>query len=181
VTWRAKSVAALVVLVVWNAPTVLGGVDLTETESHCVVAVVAHKTSGEFILSEPRCFSSLAQALTDASGDSSAFPADFSGSELLSGEGGSALLATLGVHFEGANGSGSSISVTGGACSGGYWNTGLSWANRISSSWNGCYRLRHYDNPHLGGSSAPTVGAGSTHNLPGAMDNKTESVAYLSS
>lgn len=69
----------------------------------------------------------------------------------------------------------------GAGCTGGYWNTGLAWANRISSSWNGCYRLRHYDGPNKSGASGDTVGAGSTHNVPAAINNKTESVAYLGS
>ncbi len=86
----------------------------------------------------------------------------------------------LGIHFDGANGSGSSITVTGAACSGGYWNTGSAWANRISSSYNGCGRLAHFDLPNKGGSVENTFGAGTTDNL-GALNNQTESVAYHSS
>jgi hypothetical protein len=69
--------------------------------------------------------------------------------------------------------------VVGGSCSGGYWNTGSTWANRISSSWNGCYRLRHHDGPSKTGTYADTLGPG-THNLPSHMNNKTESVSYWS-
>lgn len=51
----------------------------------------------------------------------------------------------------GHNGSGSSISVVGTGYSGGWWNTGGTWANRISSSQNGCCRLTHRDYPNTGG------------------------------
>lgn len=100
----------------------------------------------------------------------------------MPGGGDTTLLSTftLGTHFEGLNGTGSSISVVGGDCTGGYWNTGLTWANRISSSWNGCYRLRHYDLPNKSGPWVDLVGSG-TKNLPSIMNNKTESVAYLGS
>ncbi len=74
---------------------------------------------------------------------------DFSGAQLLADAslGEFTLASTLGVHFDGTNGTGSSISVSGGGCTGGHWNTGGSWANRISSSWNGCYKLRHHNPP----------------------------------
>lgn len=111
------------------------------------------------------------------------FDADLTGEALLADEGGVASVAstfTLGVHFDGFNGTGSSISVVGSDCSGGYWNTGTTWANRISSSWNGCYRLRHYDSPYATGAWQDTYGAGSTHNLS-TLNNRAESVAYFGS
>jgi hypothetical protein len=87
---------------------------------------------------------------------------------------------TLGIHFDGFNGTGSSISVAGSSCTGGWWNTGTTWANRISSSYNGCARLRHYDLANKGGSYQDTYGAGTTDNLS-TMDNRSESVSYHSS
>ena len=36
--------------------------------------------------------------------------------------------STLGRHFDGFNGTGSSISVIGANCTGGWWNTGPTWA-----------------------------------------------------
>ncbi len=85
---------------------------------------------------------------------------------------------TLGIHYDGYNGTGSSITVVGSSCSGGWWNTPSWFDNRISSSWNGCYRLRHYNKPNRGGMSGSTYGAGSVHNVPWWINNKAESVSY---
>jgi hypothetical protein len=71
--------------------------------------------------------------------------------------------------------------IKGSGCTGGWWNTGSTWGNRISSSYNGCYRLRHYDYSNKSGMNASTTGAGAKRNLPSIMDNKTNSVSYHSS
>lgn len=150
---------------------------------HCVVTVLDQRPDGEFVVTAPECHGSLAGALRSSLDlDSHAFDR-LNGSELLSSaqDKGLLLSMTLGVHFDGLNGTGSSISVVGAGCTSGYWNTGAAWANRISSSWNGCYRLRHYDGPNKGGSFGDTVGAGSTHNVPAGINNTAESVAYLGS
>jgi hypothetical protein len=152
-------------------------------ERHCVVEVVDQHADGELILSAPRCFGSFAEAVADASNGTVLMDAEASGAVLFSDPTiDEALLAsfTLGIHFDGLNGSGSSISVVGSACTGGWWNTGFTWANRISSSWNGCYRLRHHDYPNKQGASESTIGAGATHNLS-ALSNSAESVSYWSS
>jgi len=122
-------------------------------------------------------------AALDVSGGEVVLDPDATGRVLFDGgvEGSSLASFTLGIHFDGSNGSGSSISIVGTGCSGGWWNTGGSWANRISSSKNGCYRLTHHDYPNRGGDSEDTVGAGATHNLSSSMNNKTESVSYWSS
>jgi hypothetical protein len=158
-----------------------GAADLN-TESHCLVEVLGQDASGELIVSDPVCFSSFQEAMTVASGGSISIEEAPSGEALFSNPEAGGILSsfTLGTHFDGLNGTGSSISVVGGSCTGGYWNTGATWANRISSSWNGCYRLRHHDGPNKTGTYADTVGSG-THNLPSFMDNKTESVSYWSS
>jgi len=153
-----------------------------EEPSHCVVYVLDRERDGRLLVTDPVCYSDLGVALSVASGGILE-PGDVpSGSRLVAGGGDTTLLSTftLGTHFEGLNGTGSSISVVGGDCTGGYWNTGLTWANRISSSWNGCYRLRHYDLPNKSGPWVDLVGSG-TKNLPSIMNNKTESVAYLGS
>lgn len=149
---------------------------------HCLVEVEGQESSGELIVSEPVCFASFEEAMTVASNGLINIEQAPKGEELFSDPVAGSLLSsfTLGTHFDGLNGSGSSISVVGSSCTGGYWNTGASWANRISSSWNGCYRLRHHDGPNKTGTYADTVGSG-THNLPSYMNNKTESVSYWSS
>ena len=143
-------------------------------EEHCVVFVIGQMDSGEFITSEPVCFPTLEGA--------SSLTAETVGTSVRVDGVGMTTLATftLGRHFDGSNGTGSSISIVGGACTGGYWNTSTSWDNRISSSFNGCARLRHYDLPNKGGSFEDTSGVGTTDNL-GALDDKAESVSYHSS
>lgn len=150
-------------------------------ESHCVVEVEAKANSGELITSLERCYWTLAEAVLDVSGGAVVVPTWFSGADLLASPRIAEDLSssTLGIHFDGSNGSGSSITISGGSCSGGFWNTGTAWANRISSTYNGCGRLAHHDLPSKGGSSESTFGAGTTDNL-GVMNNRTESVAYYS-
>ncbi len=140
-----------------------------QPESHCVLRVVDQESDGRLVFAPRECYKTFAEAQQAAD----------------SGLGGDQRIGassfTLGVHFDGLNGTGSSISVVGSSCSGGYWNTGGAWANRISSSWNGCYRLRHHDLPNASGSYGDTAGAGSTQNVPTSINNKAESVSYWSS
>jgi hypothetical protein len=152
-------------------------------EVHCVIEVVGQNRSGEFVMGAPVCFGSFAESMMYASGGSLRLEGSTSGSIMFADPivGVEAATFTVGIHFDGPNGTGSSITVTGGNCSGGWWNTSSAWDNRISSSWNGCYRLRHYDSPNKGGSLGSTVGTGSTHNVPWWIDNMAESVSYSSS
>lgn len=153
-------------------------------ETHCVVRVVDQTATGELIVGPAECYESFRDAQTAAERAAGERVDDHGpvGQAIGGPEGDVGVLSfTLGIHYDGSNGTGSSITVVGSACSGGWWNTGTSWANRISSSWNGCYRLRHYDGPNKTGAWGDTVGAGSVHNLSPAINNKTESVAYLSS
>lgn len=139
-------------------------------------------STGQLVLSGSRCYSTFAEAMMDASSGSLVLP-PATPSHILSSDNQVAAEVssfTLGVHFDGANGSGSSITVTGSGCNGGWWNTGASWANRISSTYNGCGRLAHYDLPNKGGSVESTYGVGTTDNL-GILNNRAESVAYHSS
>jgi hypothetical protein len=175
-----RLVVSVAVVAVW----MLGaGPAVGEVETHCVVEVVDQRADGELVLSEPRCYWSFAEAMFDASDGAAQLGSDSSGAVLFEdGPTTEGVLAsfTLGIHFDGFNGSGSSISVVGDSCTGGWWNTGASWANRISSSWNGCYRLKHHDGPNKSGASESTVGVGATRNLS-VLNNRAESVSYWSS
>jgi hypothetical protein len=147
-------------------------------ETHCVVFVVDQKQNGELVTTDPACFPVKAEAevwaeigLTQTSPPLPTFNGE--STVVLS-------TFTLGTHYDGANGTGSSVSVVGTSCTGGHWNTPSTWDNRISSSYNGCARLRHWDLPDKSGASQNTYGAGTTDNLT-SMNNKTESVSYHSS
>ena len=144
-------------------------------ESHCVVYVVGQAEDGKLTTSNPDCYGTKAEAATAASGG---LVAEHSGLDSFAMAGST---FTLGRHYDGYNGTGSSITVVGSSCTGGYWNTPSWFDNRITSSYNGCGRLRHYDKPGKRGSSTNTYGAGTTDNLAAWMNNRTESVAYYSS
>ena len=139
-------------------------------ETHCVVFVVDQRPDGELIVSEPECFAD------EAAADAKAAEGHESRAESVR----AVSSFVLGKHFDGFNGSGSSISVVGSSCTGGYWNTPSAWANRISSSYNGCYRLRHWELPNKNGASENTYGVGTTNNL-GSLNNRVQSVSYHSS
>lgn len=165
---------------------VAGGLGLVPTgvkvglpvETHCVLFVVDQLPSGKLVLSEPTCFADEADADASATVGPSSQLTSPTLSESIRVNASSTF--TLGKHYEGLNGSGSSVTVVGSSCTGGWWNTSSSWDNRISSSYNGCGRLRHWDYPNTSGSSENTYGAGTTDNLT-YMDNRTESVSYHSS
>jgi hypothetical protein len=184
--FRARLVTAVVVAVTLASVAQPANAAMLEpgqgTETHCVVDVIDELSDGELVVSTPRCYPTFVEAVADASNGQMQVPPATEGKALFEDEQLAIAYSTftLGTHFDGANGSGSSISVVGSSCGGGYWNTGSSWANRISSTWNGCGRLRHYDNPAKGGSSENTYGAGTTDNL-GTLNNRTESVSYHSS
>lgn len=175
---RGLAFVSLVGLVVAAPLAVLAAP--ARAESHCVVQVVGQETDGELLLGDPNCFESFGAAAASIAGVGLA---SVTGPELFGDASVQAALSqfTLGVHFDAFNGVGSSIAVVGSNCNGGYWNTSIAWSNRISSSWNGCPRLRHYDWANRSGASADTTGVGTTDNLPLIMSNRTESIAYLGS
>lgn len=168
-----------VVLLAILPPFTLGA--SAATEAHCVVEVTDQKPNGELVTGPMRCYPTFAEAMFDASDGTLVLSQGTLGSMALTDKSTAAAISlfALGVHYDGASGTGSSITVSGSSCGGGYWNTGTAWANRISSSFNGCARLRHYDNPAKAGAAQDTTGAGTTDNLTG-LNNKTESVSYHS-
>jgi hypothetical protein len=154
----------------------------SDAETHCVVEVVAQAADGELLTGQIRCHETFAEAMAAASDGRLWLPASTPGSVVFTDAAVAETVSsfTLGIHYDGASGSGSSISVVGSSCSGGYWNTPSTWDNRISSSWNGCARLRHWDGPSKTGSYQDTSGVGTTDNLT-TMNNRTESVSYHAS
>lgn len=175
--------------------------DEAEEESHCVIDVLDVLLGGEFVTSEPVCFPTFEEAMAFiGAGDLGLDSGEQLFMETPSLDGSfdrarpvraqkpvmerptaSSSNWIIGIHFKGRGGSGSSISVTGSSCTGGYWNASSSWRNVISSSYNGCVRLAHYSQRNLNGSRYDTYGAGQTDSIYGSMDNNTESVRYLGS
>ncbi|HEY5728268.1 MAG TPA: hypothetical protein VIV08_06600 [Acidimicrobiia bacterium] len=157
------------------------------TEEHCVVLAVDTASDGRLVLDEPECYPTVADAaeatevaLVDVAASNrsvsrSALASDSAGQQVTQ-----ASSKTLGIHYDGTSGSGSSITVVGSACTGGYWNASATWKNRISSTYNGCGRLKHYDKPSMVGTTYTTLGVGTTDNLSW-FSNMTESVSYHAS
>ncbi len=151
----------------------------TAGEEHCVYSAVDRALDGELTLKEDACFGTYSAALTFATGLN--VPADVPGSA-MEYEGFQQTMgstSTLAQHFDGYAGTGSSIIIRGSTCSA-YWNTSSSWDNRISSTYNGCYRTRHYDDPYLSGTNIAFFGALMLFNMSSWMNNRTESVRYYS-
>lgn len=148
-------------------------------ETHCVMDVVSQLDDGELVMGPERCYETFSEAMLDASGGAVALSHSTKGSVLFTDDAVMAAMSsfTLGTHYSLYWGLGSSITIVGTSCTGGYWNTSSSWDNRISSSYNGCGVLRHYNYANLVGSSQSTSGAGTTDNLS-TLNNKAESISY---
>lgn len=168
----AAAASLSVLLALANVLPTVGG-ERSEI-THCVVVVVDQEPDGELVTTQPTCGPSRLEAIEKAS----SILADATGLSTVDTAG--LLSFTLGTHYDGASGTGSSISVVGSSCTGGYWNTPAAWDNRISSSYNGCARLRHWDSPDKVGTFQDTAGVGTTDNLT-TLNNQAESVSYHAS
>lgn len=129
-------------------------------ELHCAARVIDKKDTGELVLGETVCRGSRSEAVADVSGGPAAKST-----------------VTIGTHYDGASLTGSSFSVVGSDCGGGWLNVNSSWDNRISSTWNGCPRITHFDGDNLTGAAESTYGMGG--NLIG-LNNRTNSIQYTS-
>ena len=156
----ALAVAGVATAVAFAAPA-----DAAPREQHCVVDVIGQEADGLLVLSEPTCYRSFDQAQADAR----SAPESPDGSVQLM-----AASSVLGVHYDGANFTGASITVSGTTCSGGYTNLSWDWRNRISSSLNGCSPVRFYDGLNLSGIAEAQWASG---NL-GTLNNRADSIKY---
>lgn len=177
-------------------------------EEHCVLDIVDQLLDGELITAPPICFPTFAEAMDfiGVGGPDDPLGGITNGAQLMKvrpdlgdpivspvrivpaaaprGEWMAVRYShtrVLGIHFDGRYGSGSSVTVVGSsstACSGGYWNASSYWRDRISSTYNGCYRLTHYTGRSTSGSAFNTYTRGQTDTLSSWIDNRTESVRY---
>lgn len=154
--------AALGLLFLTASPAAAG----PAPERHCVVEVTGQKADGELVTTTPRCYATYEEVRQSTQGSNSAGTTSAQAAS-------SFILAT---HYDGASWTGSSTSVTGSDCLGGWLNTSSTWTNRISSTRNGCYRVRHFDGANLTGASEDTVGSGG--NL-WSLNDRTSSIQYL--
>lgn len=122
-----------------------------ENERHCSVTVTGKRPSGELITTKPVC----------SSVRPSEAPAAFT------------VASVVAVHYSLAGFGGSTFTVNGTGCTGGYLNLPSTWVDVISSTWSNC-TVTHFDFFYLTGSSETTYGSG---NLT-MLDNKTNSARY---
>lgn len=147
-------------------------------ETHCATTVTGQTADGELILSDPVCFSGdgaqLAAVRAVTSSDAELIVAGGTVDISLAGS------QVLGVHYDGASWTGSSITVVGsGTCNGGWTNLSSSWTNRVSSTINGvCYRVKHHDYFNKGGTFQSTWGGGGNLSY---MNNRANSISYNAS
>ncbi len=136
-------------------------------ERHCVVHTEGQDGDGRLVTDGVDCYRTFAEAMAAVSGGSLQLPYETPVAVLDSSPMYMAAVAsfTLGIHYDYSNGGGSSISVTGSSCVGGWWNTPSWFDNRESSSYNGCNRLKHWDYPNAAGSYQSTWTVGQTDNL----------------
>ncbi len=156
-----------------------------QAAEHCVVQVLGQADSGELVTTEPVCVTGddLARAdLYSASGiagQSINVTLANAGSDARVTELAAAGASILGVHYDGANFSGSSFAVFGSNCAGGYINLSSSWVNRVSSTDNVlCSRIKHHDYYNTGGSYQSTWGSGGNLSY---MANRANSISYTTS
>lgn len=167
-------------LAIHGAVAAEGKIDAPEVSAadQCVMKVIGADRDGRLLTSAPVCYPTLAEALAEAGVRVDRGDADLTFAEVeRSGVLREAVQSSgmLGTHWDGANRSGASITVTGGECAGGYHNLSAAWSNRISSTWNGCPAVLFYDGYDKTGSHENTS-AGSI-NL-GSMNNAANSIAY---
>lgn len=84
---------------------------------------------------------------------------------------------TIGVHYDATSAAGTSISVTGSNCSGGYINLSAAWNNRVGATKNGCPVIVHWDGFNIVGTNQQTTAPGGPLTF---MDNRTSSIQYRS-
>ena len=170
------------------SPIETTGAETAGADEHCIAYVMHQRQDGELVLGAPDCYPTFSQAMFVASAGTWRLPhdapvgvlgsstagANYPGGGTIGGE--STLSSPLATHYDGFNGGGSSITVYGSTCVG-FWNTWTSWDNRISSTYNGCYKTRHYDLANLRGSSIAFYGF-YLWNITGFMNNRTESISY---
>lgn len=147
--------------------------EVADSATHCVVEIVDQRKNGEFVLTDPSCFDDLEDAMNQAGLGTGLDTVD----EIQAAVAASSV--TIGIHYDGANYTGASISVVGGICNGGHANMSPSWDNRISSTISlVCGRIRHWTGANKTGSAQDTLPNG---NLSSPVNNQVSSIQYLAS
>jgi hypothetical protein len=157
--WTALAAAAGLTATAVTGATLVeaapGGAQSPAVE-HCVVRVTGTKPSGELETTPPVCSPDRDRALRTAGVAAQDVP--------------------LGIHYDGQGLTGSSFTVVGTVCAGGWLNLSSLWINRVSSTENFCPDIRHFDGYNLTSSSEDTYFMGGNLFL---LNNRTNSIQYL--
>jgi hypothetical protein len=142
---------------------------------NCVITVTGIDKNGNFIHEPMKCYSSFGESLNAIGLKVSATVTPQS----IDIKAVAAASGVIGVHYDAANGLGSSLTVNGSNCIGGGLNVPLSWNDRISSTLNGCPTIQHFENTNYAGGSFFSYGSGSLTAMTGSfMDNRTSAIKY---
>lgn len=153
---RLLLVKVLVLASLVAVPTGATAASTTTKVKNCSITVVGKDAStGQLITSDPVCSSG---------------PAAAGGAQAMSASLPSGVLA---IHYTGYNFSGSTLTVYGSGCTGGWLNVPAAWANWIASTQSDCV-TSHYDYFYLTGDVEAIWGSG---NLT-YMAYRTNSLQY---
>ncbi len=156
-------------LIATTAIAITRSSDVAGVEQHCLAEVLGQEADGQMVLSALQCTDSSRAELLAAHG-----VGEFIGTgELAAG----ARSGTLATHYDGIY-AGSSLTITGNGCTGGWYEIPSNWDNRVSSTIagfnSGCDRIRHYDGDGLTGGYRSTWPNGTL----GSYDNRANSIWY---
>lgn len=156
-------------LIATSAIVITRGDNVASAEQHCLAQVLGQKADGELVLSELECSDGSRADLLAAHG-----VGGFTGTgELAAG----ARAGTLATHYDHIY-SGSSLTIAGNGCTGGWYELPSSFDNKVSSTaagvGSGCDRIRHYDGDGLTGGYRSTWPTGTL----GSYDNRANSILY---
>lgn len=144
---------AVVVAIATSLTAVPAGASRSERlPPNCEVVVIGMGAEGELLTTNPVCW---------RSGQPESSTVDAASS------------STIAVHYSGASFTGSTFTVTGSGCTGGWLNLPSQWINVISSTSSSC-AVTHFDYFYLTGDSETTFGGA---NL-GPLNNRTNSTRY---
>ena len=135
-------------------------------EQHCYVQVVDRKPSGELVTTAPSCYDSMAEMQQAASSPSTRSRRASTTSSFA-----------LDTHYDQPNLTGSSTTVYGSDCLGGWLNTSAYWAANMASTASGCNRVRHHLGTNLTGTYQDIFSPGG--NLVSPWFHHVWSVQYL--
>lgn len=157
--------------------------------SHCVAALSAGTVARHSVVKSYRCFSTLSQAVSFASGGTVRLAprSSFAGADsALRGRGPSSLSSpVLGIEYNEGSFGGSSLTLTGSGGSGCYGGTEYSFGNLGTYGWNdkiesarsysNCVGV-HYKNSGLSGASTSVYGSKADF---GSLSNEISSIRFF--